>query len=95
MSPRKRSPRDKDTFTAREVGALLESLRHQIKLIAEGVADLRKEVDGFKSWRTTIDTWRTGVDDAFNFIKKEIQLMRTDLKAFDERLKLVEAKVGL
>jgi len=60
MPARQRPQRE--TFTATEVGALIESLRKEIRIVADGFADVRKELDGFKAWRTRIDDWRARVD---------------------------------
>jgi len=82
------NPAPKEPFTAREVGALVESLHHDIRLIAEGVVDIRKEVDGLKGWRAN-------VTDDLTMLKTGLRTIQANMKSFDERLRAVEAKVGL
>ena len=86
MPARKRSP--KDGFTATEVGTLIESLRNEIRLVVEGLADIRREVDGLKAWREVMT-------EDIALIKTELRAIRTDLTAFDTRLKIVEEKLGI
>ena len=80
----------------------MEALRNEIRIVAEGLEDMRKEFAGFKEWRGAITKelegfrdWRTGVSQELSAIKKEVGSMRTDLKTFDQRLQTVEAKVRL
>ena len=74
----------KDTYTVTEVGTLIEALRTDIRLIAEEVVSIRREVDGSKAWRATADHKFLQID----LILTELRALRTDLKA-------VESKVGL
>ncbi len=91
MSPRRSTK--KDSFTTTEVGALLESLRHDIGLIADGVADIRKEVAGFKAWRAKVDEDLALIKPALRTIEADLKAIKADLKAFDERLKASRDKL--
>lgn len=89
MADRKRS--QKDTFSAREVGVLIEELRSEFRSVLEMVRQIKAEVDGLHRWRAVVDEKLVKLD----FVLTELRLLRADLKAFDQRLKTLEAKVGV
>lgn len=86
MPPSKRP--SKDAFTVTEVGALIESLRHEIRLVAEGLVDLRTKVDNLSK---DVGNLRKDAD----LILVEIRAIRSEMKTFDARLKVVEEKLGI
>ena len=90
MPPRKR-PQQKDSFSATEVGVLIEELRSEFRTVVDIARDVKAEVEGLHRWRSVVDEKLVKLD----FVLTELRMIRSELKAFDERLRAVEAKVGL
>jgi hypothetical protein len=91
--PAKKSPKSPDSAAeARRTNVLLEELDSQLRLVSEGVAAIRRDVDGLKAWRTeTTDN----MDLIKAIIRKntdELDRIRDDLKAFLKRLETVETR---
>ena len=82
MAERKRSA--KDTFTAGEVGALLEEIRSEFRTVVDIAREVKTDLEGLKRWGADVDEKLVKLD----FILTELQGLRADLKT-------VEAKVGL
>jgi hypothetical protein len=105
MPERKHVPKHKrpqNTFTATEVGTLLESIQTEIRLVADGVADIQRQVDGLKAWRTDVmneveglKLWRVKVTGDLNEIMGDLRTIKANLKTFEARIQAVEAKVAL
>jgi len=101
MAERKRAPKS-SSFSPTEVGVLIESLRDELRVVADGVADVHKEVNGLKAWRAGVteelalnSVWRNDAKDTLDAMREELRAIKVDRKTFDGRLKIVEAKVGL
>lgn len=100
MAERKRT--SKAGYTPTEVGALIEELRSEFRTVVDIAREVKAEVGGLKAWREEMsvwreemDVWRLGLNHKLDGITVELRTIRADLKAFDDRLRAVESKVGL
>ena len=106
--PERKRP-SSETFTAREVGALIEDLRAQFRTFGEGLEDIRgrlaaleAEVREFRDFaslqRLVSEKLRDNLNSLTAMSRKitaDIAAMRDDFKRFEARVGAVEAKVGL
>ena len=73
------------TFSPTEVGTLVESLRTDIRSVAEGVTLLRKDVDELKSRVSSLEVEVRSMKD----------VLRVAIPSINVRLANLEAKVGV
>ena len=73
------------TFSATEVGTLIESLRSEFRVVAEGVLALRKDVDDLKSRVSALEVDMRLLKD----------VIRVAIPSMNVRLSNLEAKVGV
>ena len=78
-------PSMKDAYTPTEVGALIESLRSDFRLVSEGLLALRKDMDDVKERLSKLETRVQRLEDA----------VRVSLPSITVRLTNLEAKVGV
>ena len=75
----------KNTYTATEVGTLIESFQSKLGMIAE-------EVQGFSKWRLKTDSRLERIETRLTCVE---DVIRIAIPAHEKRLKKLESKVGI
>lgn len=79
---------EKDTFTAREVGALIESLRSEFRVIGEAVVSLlplKEQMGKVEASLTRVEDRLTSVED----------VIRIAFPIINNRFSRIELKLGI
>ena len=74
-----------DQFSAREVGALIESLRSEFRVVAEAVSSLLPRMEAVENRLSRVEDRLTSVED----------VIRTALPAINQRFIRIETKLGI
>ena len=72
-------------FTATEVGTMFDSLKSEIRIIAEVVVPLREDMIEVKSRLTAVETEVRSLKD----------VMKIAIPALSQRVTLLETKIGI
>ena len=72
-------------FSGTEIGALIESFRHDLSLVAE-------EVRGLGEWRGRVEEGLTGIENRLVLVEDAVRVGMPDLY---KRISRLETKVGI
>ena len=80
----------KSTFTATEVGAIVEDLRSQFRAFGDELKSITRRIEGIET--TVARTWEkiTEIDLRLIRVEKDIAEIKTTLKGHSERLAHLE-----
>lgn len=85
-------------FSNNEVAALIESFRHEISAVAEGVTALRVDMDDVKERLSNVEVRLVAVEDGvrigFPAINKRLDRVEIRLDGVENRLSSFEPKVS-
>ena len=89
-----RKNRSKGTFTATQVGALVETFRNEIRVVVEGLTDVHKELRGFRDWRLTTTRELEGFRDWRCGVTKELEGFRDWRTGVSQELSAIKTDIG-